>query len=178
MTSLCSGMGTRAQSTTLYRSSTRHIPLYPLPTPPVKSLPIFYFLDLTIYKSSSFKTSGVLSYKPFSKPTNHHLYVHSQSHHPVATKKSIIRGETIRLMRSCSDENVFQSFLISNSSSLFVIEAIQTLSPILPCKTYLISNTGMTKQQKSLTPTPPCSSSKHFLITQTATNKRAYPCQL
>ena len=70
------------------------------------------FLDLTIYKSSSFTTSGVLSYKPFSKPTNHHLYVHSQSHHPVATKKSIIRGETIRLMRSCSDENVFQSFLI------------------------------------------------------------------
>ena len=102
-------MGTRAQSPTLYRSSTSHIPLYPSLTPPVKIRPISWtlqFINLHLLQQL------VSSYKPFSKPTNHHLYVHSQSHHPVATKKSIIRGETIRLMRSCSNKNVFQSSLI------------------------------------------------------------------
>ena len=93
------------------------------------------FLDITVYKGASFSTTGILSYKPYSKATNHHLYVHANSHHPVCTKQAIIKAEAIRLMRSCSDENIFQSSLIQlklnfrdrGYNNSFIFSAIQNL---------------------------------------------------
>ena len=93
------------------------------------------FLDITVYKGVSFSTKGILSYKPYSKPTNHHLYVHANSHHPICTKRAIIKAEAICLMRSCSDENIFQSSLIQlklnfrdrGYKNSFIFSAIQNL---------------------------------------------------
>ena len=68
------------------------------------------FLDATIFKQRNFQ--GLLSFKPYSKPTNRHLYVHQTSHHPTATKKGIIKGEAIRLMRRCSDIKYWHRALV------------------------------------------------------------------
>ena len=59
------------------------------------------FLDLTIYKSIS--NPHKLQFKLYSKPTASYQYIHNTSHHPKSTKKSIIYGEALRILRNTSE---------------------------------------------------------------------------
>ena len=68
------------------------------------------FLDLTIFKPRGFE--GCLAFKPYSKPTSRHLYIQMDSHHPVSTKRGVIRGEALRIMRRCSEPKYFASALL------------------------------------------------------------------
>ena len=68
------------------------------------------FLDLTIFKPRGFE--GRLAFKPYSKPTSRHLYIQMDSHHPVSTKRGVIRGEALRIMRRCSEPKYFASALL------------------------------------------------------------------
>ena len=96
------------------------------------------FLDVTIFKPRNFE--GTLAFKPYSKPTSKHLYVHALSHHPTATKKAIIRGEAIRLMRRCSEKKYWDDAMLElkllfrarGYSNEFVNRAIRKVVFILP----------------------------------------------
>ena len=61
------------------------------------------FLDITIKKAQpSTEDPLQLQHEIYQKPRNAYLYVPFQSMHPEATKKGMIKGELIRLMRNCS----------------------------------------------------------------------------
>ena len=61
------------------------------------------FLDIVIYKDKN----GKLQTKIYNKPTDHPSYLHSRSEHPIATKKSIIYSQALRIRRICSEEGEF-----------------------------------------------------------------------
>ena len=58
------------------------------------------FLDLTIYKSTTFHFTNILDTKTFQKPLNLYQYPHFSSHHPHKIYKAIIKGECIRYIRT------------------------------------------------------------------------------
>ena len=66
------------------------------------------FLDLTIYKGPRFKEKCLLDIKTYFKPTNSFQYLHYSTCHPRTTLKGIIKGETIRFLRSMSDQTTYQ----------------------------------------------------------------------
>lgn len=63
------------------------------------------FLDVTLYKGPHFRESGHFDTKLFRKPTEKFNYLHYSSAHPPAVFKGLVKGETIRTRRICSDEN-------------------------------------------------------------------------
>ena len=65
------------------------------------------FLDITVYKGERFKRDNILDIKTHIKQTNKQLYVHSDSYHPTATKKAIMKGETKRYLRTNSNPTNF-----------------------------------------------------------------------
>ncbi len=67
------------------------------------------FLDLTLYKGPRFELENKLDSKPFFKKTK---YLQYSSAHPRNTFQSLIKGELMRLLRACSDEQ--QYTLIKN----------------------------------------------------------------
>jgi hypothetical protein len=69
-------------------------------------------LDLTIYKGPRHARSGTLDFKPFFKKTNKFQYLEYSSAHPRGTFSSLVKGELTRLLRACSDEEIYKS--ISN----------------------------------------------------------------
>ena len=64
------------------------------------------FLDLTIYKSPTFYTTGKLSTKIFYKPTNTFSYPLGTSHMPASIHKGIAIGEMTRLIRNTTSPNL------------------------------------------------------------------------
>ncbi len=66
------------------------------------------FLDCTFYKGERFKKSGMLDVQPFFKPTNSFMYLHYRSAHPKSIFSAIAKGELVRVLRACSDEETFQ----------------------------------------------------------------------
>ena len=58
------------------------------------------FLDLTIYKSPTFLSTGFLSTKIYYKPTNTFSYPLGTSYMPRHTLKSVAVGEATRLLRN------------------------------------------------------------------------------
>ena len=62
------------------------------------------FLDITIYKGNRYRSTGILDTKPFFKSTNKFQYLEYSSAHPRNIFKSLIKGESTRLLRACSDE--------------------------------------------------------------------------
>ena len=64
-------------------------------------------LDVTVYKGDRFQTENKLDIKTHIKKTNKQLYVHESSYHPKSTKKAIMKGETIRYLRTNSNKSNF-----------------------------------------------------------------------
>ena len=62
------------------------------------------FLDITIYKE---KDTTARANKPYFKPTNKFQYLLFSSAHPKSTFSSIIKGELMRLLRNCSQEQEY-----------------------------------------------------------------------
>ena len=58
------------------------------------------FLDLTIYKSPQFYTTGLLSTRIYYKPTNTFSFPLGSSHMPTQIHRSIAIGEMTRLLRN------------------------------------------------------------------------------
>ena len=69
------------------------------------------FLDLTIYKGPRFQEKGLFDIKTYFKPTNSFQYLHYSTCHPWTTLKGIIKGETVRFLRSTSDQTTYQKTL-------------------------------------------------------------------
>ena len=77
------------------------------------------FLDTCIYKGQRFEMEGVLDIKSYIKPTNTHQYLHRSSMHNPNVFLGLIRSETIRHIRSNSNQenlhkvlNDFKHYLI------------------------------------------------------------------
>ena len=69
------------------------------------------YLDLTIYKGERYETTGKLDIKPFFKHTNKFQYLAFSSAHPPNTFKSLIKGEFVRLLRACTDEETYDQII-------------------------------------------------------------------
>lgn len=61
------------------------------------------YLDITLYKGERYFHLNKLDSKVYFKPTNKFLYLPSHSHHPSPHKKAVIKGESIRCLRICSN---------------------------------------------------------------------------
>ena len=71
------------------------------------------FLDLKISV-----LNGKLETSVYSKPTDAHLYLHSQSCHPKKTIVGIQKGVALRLKRICSTDDEFNNKSIEYSQYL------------------------------------------------------------
>ena len=60
------------------------------------------FLDKTVYKGERFHNQGILDILPHFKPTESFQYTHFSSCNPHGVRKGLIKGETIRLLRTKS----------------------------------------------------------------------------
>ena len=67
------------------------------------------FLDTTIYKGNHFKQQGILDVQTRFKPTGKFQYTRFKSSHPPSVKKGFIKGEALRLLRTCSSKEQFES---------------------------------------------------------------------
>lgn len=69
------------------------------------------YLDIEIYKGTRYFAEQRLDMRVFFKPTNKLLYLPATSHHPMAHKTGIIKGEAIRCLRNCSNKAEWLSSL-------------------------------------------------------------------
>jgi hypothetical protein len=66
------------------------------------------FLDLHIYKGTSFNKTGSLSTKIYTKSCDTFQYISPDSAHPPATFKGFIKGEFLRFIRNCSESHEYE----------------------------------------------------------------------
>ena len=69
------------------------------------------YLDLEIFKGDLFSSTGKLDITTHFKTTNTFQYLHFKSCHPKSTFKGIIKGETIRFIRSNTQKEKFKQIL-------------------------------------------------------------------
>lgn len=69
------------------------------------------FLDLEIFKGARFKKTGHLDIATHFKQTNSFQYLHFATSHPKSTLKGLIKGETVRYIRSNTSEQKYNSTL-------------------------------------------------------------------
>ena len=82
------------------------------------------FLDLKISINSSYK----IQYEHYVKPTSSRRYLHYESHNPISMKRNIVKMETQRIIKNCSDinniykhlDNLKISFINSGYPSIFI----------------------------------------------------------
>ena len=67
------------------------------------------FLDTTLFKGARFKQQSILDIKTHFKPTEKFQYTHFRSSYPPNVKKGFAKGETLRLLRTCSSKEDFES---------------------------------------------------------------------
>ena len=67
------------------------------------------FLDTTLFKGARFKQQSILDIKTHFKPTEKFQYTHFRSSHPSNVKKGFVKGKTLRLLRTCSSKEDFES---------------------------------------------------------------------
>ena len=65
------------------------------------------FLDLTIYKGTSFSEKQILDLRPHLKNNNKFQYLHFRSCQPEQSYRGLVRGETIRMLRASSDPSTY-----------------------------------------------------------------------
>jgi hypothetical protein len=64
------------------------------------------FLDLTVYKGTTFNPSSYLDHKVYSKPTDSHQLLHKESVHPPHTFEGLVKSQIIRFHRDSSDKSL------------------------------------------------------------------------
>ena len=69
------------------------------------------FLDTIVYKGESFNSMLILDVGMHFKPTETFQYTHFSSCHPLGVKKGLIKGKTLRLLRTNSSKENFQKGL-------------------------------------------------------------------
>ena len=69
------------------------------------------YLDLTIYKGTYFNFTNILDTKTYQKPLNLYQYLHYTSNHQPQIYKSIIKGETIRYIRTNTSYETYNATL-------------------------------------------------------------------
>ena len=67
------------------------------------------FLDTEVFKGPRFAEGKILDVETHFKPTETFKYTHFSSCHSFSVKKSFIKGETLRLLRTNSAETKFES---------------------------------------------------------------------
>ena len=65
------------------------------------------FLDTTIYKGNLFNHCNILDSKVYSKPTDTHQLLHTNSFHPPHTFKGIIKSQILRYRQICNNVEDF-----------------------------------------------------------------------
>ena len=65
------------------------------------------FLDVRVYKGQRFDACNKLDTEIHYKTTNNFTYIHGRSHHPPHVYKAVARGETLRILRNCSNIDTF-----------------------------------------------------------------------
>ena len=63
---------------------------------------------MLLFLGPRFETMGILNTENFYKSTSNFLYLHSSSHHPPHVFKVVALGETLRILRNCSQEDTFE----------------------------------------------------------------------
>ena len=76
------------------------------------------FLDITIFKGTSFKETNVLDTKSYITETETFQYLHRKSVHPEGTFKGFIKGETLRHIRLNSSNNNLSLYINNFKSKL------------------------------------------------------------
>lgn len=71
------------------------------------SLSSVCYLDLELYKGNRFEETGILDIRPHYKSTNTYQYLDINSAHPPSVHRGIVKGELVRILRSCSDLETF-----------------------------------------------------------------------
>ena len=71
------------------------------------------YMDLFIYKSSSFYLDGKLSISIHQKETNKFMYIPFRSFHQKHTIKNIVWGELKRYVRYNTEEKNFKKYVLS-----------------------------------------------------------------
>ena len=67
------------------------------------------FLDTEVFKGPRFSTVNILDILTLFRPTETFQYTHFSTCHPLNTKKSFIKGEALRLLRTNSVKENFES---------------------------------------------------------------------
>ena len=76
------------------------------------------FLDITVHKGEKYARENKLDIKPYFKPTNKFQYLQYSSAHSKFIFSSIIKGELMRLLRNCSQEQEY-SKTSTNMAKIF-----------------------------------------------------------
>ena len=76
------------------------------------------YLDLTIFKSKSFQTTGILDTKVYRKPTETYQYLHRKSSHPPHVFNAFIYGECLRYARNTNNLEDFRKTVQNFSRKL------------------------------------------------------------
>lgn len=65
------------------------------------------FLDVTVYKSSTFQVDQKLETKVFFKKTDTHALLYKTSFHPIHTYKGLVKSQLLRFYRICTKSEDF-----------------------------------------------------------------------
>ena len=64
------------------------------------------YLDLTIFKGSRFRESGILDTKVYTKPTEMYQYLEKSSAHPRHVFNAFIKGETLDMQETQTKKGI------------------------------------------------------------------------
>lgn len=96
------------------------------------------FLDLEILKGTRFRDCGKFDITIHFKETNKFQYLPWNSAHPRPTHRGIVKGEFIRVLRACSDEETFKANKRKLSRHLqqrgYPINVLEDISNSIPFK--------------------------------------------
>ena len=62
------------------------------------------YLDITVFKGTRFRESGILDIKMYTKECETFMYIMPSSTHPPSTFSGFIKGEFLRIIRNSSNE--------------------------------------------------------------------------
>ena len=65
------------------------------------------YLDLVVYKGQRYNRENILDMRTHTKATDTFQFLHRQSCHPISTFKGLIKGESLRYIRTCNNETDF-----------------------------------------------------------------------
>jgi hypothetical protein len=77
-----------------------------------KSLTDAAFLDLYIFKGEKYARTLQFDFSLYEKPTNNHLFTHPSTYKPHHHKFGWLYGETVRIARNCSNEELYQMHIL------------------------------------------------------------------